>query len=68
MLIKKSKIFKCVKHNIKPIGRSAMLGTLLGLELDGNGKARRRHLIKRIDALLDVTASQGTTERIKAST
>ena len=32
-----------------------------GLELDGNIKARRCHLFKRINALLDVTASQGTT-------
>ena len=30
-----------------------------GLELDGNGKARRRHFIKRIDSLLDATASRG---------
>ena len=30
-----------------------------GLELGGDGKARRRHLIKRTDALLDTTASQG---------
>ena len=30
-----------------------------GLELDGDGKARRRHIIKRTDALLDTTASQG---------
>ena len=29
-----------------------------GLELDGDGKAKRRHLIKRTDALLDTTASQ----------
>ena len=30
-----------------------------GLELDSNGKARRRHFIKRIDSLLDATASRG---------
>ena len=30
-----------------------------GLELDGDGKARRRHFIKRTDALLDTTSSQG---------
>ena len=30
-----------------------------GLALDGDGKSRRRHLIKRTDALLDTTASQG---------
>ena len=30
-----------------------------GLELDGDGKARRRHLIKRTDALVDTSAPQG---------
>ena len=53
---------------MEPIGRSTMLVTFLGCELDGDGKARRRHLIKMIDELLDVTASPGTIERIKAST
>ena len=39
-----------------------------GLELDGNGKEKRRHLITSADALRDATASRGTRERIKAPT
>ena len=43
--------------------RTQVLTAADGLELDGNGKERHRHLIKRIHWIPEKTASQGTMEQ-----